>query len=177
MPNDSVTKKVIVVDASIARASGREEAVHPTATNCHRFLSTMLRLMFRVVTSPDMEQERLRRSSRFFSRWFTEMTRRNLVLDVGNVADAQLREKILQATKQPGTRIAIQKDFLLLEAALATDQTVASLDEKIRKHFRQAAVYVEEIETLVWINLDKDAEDCIAWLENGAPNEKERQLG
>jgi hypothetical protein len=70
------------------------------------------------------------------------------------------------------------KDIHLLEAALATDRTIVSLDENTaRKYFIQAAQEIEALKTVVWVNPDVDEEQPIAWLLAGAPDEKERMLG
>jgi hypothetical protein len=74
-------------------------------------------------------------------------------------------------------RKAMEKDFLLLTAALATDKTVISLDEKVRKMFDQAAEQVGELTAIVWVNPTQETEQAIDWLENGAKPDKERRLG
>ena len=71
------------------------------------------------------------------------------------------------------------KDLRLIEAALATDKTVISLDDKTaRKFFGKAAVQVDELKDIVWVNPDKiEEEKPIEWLENGAEAERDRLLG
>ena len=72
---------------------------------------------------------------------------------------------------------ALRKDFHLLQAALATDQTVISLDETIRGLFKRASQQVGEILNIIWVNPDRTAEEHpIAWLQNGAPSEPHRRL-
>lgn len=69
------------------------------------------------------------------------------------------------------------KDCHLLEASLAADNIIVSLDDKVRFHFTAAAESVGEIREIVWVNPDKEDEEVAAWLENGAEPEKHRQLG
>ena len=72
---------------------------------------------------------------------------------------------------------ALRKDFHLLQAALATDQTVISLDETIRGLFKRASQQVGEIRNIIWVNPDRTAEEHpIVWLQNGAPPEACRRL-
>ena len=71
----------------------------------------------------------------------------------------------------------MQKDFHLLEAALATDQTIISLDETIRQLFARASQRVGEIRDIVWVNPDRtEEEEPLVWLQNGAPPEDHRKL-
>ena len=71
----------------------------------------------------------------------------------------------------------MQKDFHLLQAALATDRTVISLDETVRRLFVHASQQVGEIRDIIWVNPDRTAEEQpIEWLQNGAPPEPHRQL-
>ena len=73
---------------------------------------------------------------------------------------------------------AALKDFLLIKAALGTDKIIVSLDEKARKPFKIAAIQVNELKDIVWINPDKiEEEKPIEWLENGAEAESDRLLG
>ena len=69
-----------------------------------------------------------------------------------------------------------EKDFHLLQAALATDQTVISLDETIRQLFARASQQVGEIRHIIWVNPDRTEEHSITWLQNGAPSETHRRL-
>ena len=70
-------------------------------------------------------------------------------------------------------------DLHLIEAALATDRTVASVDKKVRAFFsgEASACQVEELRTIVWVNPELEEETPILWLERGAPAEPERMLG
>ena len=53
----------------------------------------------------------------------------------------------------------MRKDFHLLEAAWATDQTIISLDETIRQLFARAAQRVGEIRDIVWVNPERTEEE------------------
>jgi hypothetical protein len=70
------------------------------------------------------------------------------------------------------------KDILLLEAAIATDQRIVSLDENTaRKYFTDAAKEIVKLRQLVWVNPSKEKENPIEWLQNGASTDPERMLG
>ena len=88
----------------------------------------------------------------------------------------ELRDKVTGTTTDEDEIENIEKDFHLLQAALATDQTVISLDETIRHLFVRASEQVGEIRNIIWVNPDKAEEQPIAWLQNGAPPEPRRCL-
>ncbi|MGL4944543.1 MAG: hypothetical protein ACRC46_15285 [Thermoguttaceae bacterium] len=105
------------------------------------------------------------------------MRGRKRVCNVENAKNGKLRQRVLDTTKSEDVHALMQKDCHLIEAALATDKTVASLDEKVRNHFRNPAIVVDEIKAVVWVNPDKQDENVQAWLTAGAPADKKRQLG
>lgn len=67
------------------------------------------------------------------------------------------------------------KDILLIEAALATDQTIISLDETVRQLFANLAPEIRDLRTIVWAN--PELEDLRTWLAEGASPERARMLG
>lgn len=71
----------------------------------------------------------------------------------------------------------MRKDFRLIEAALAADKTIASLDEAVRLLFDSAAISVTELKGIAWLNPDIMEEECTAWLQSGAKHERKRLLG
>jgi hypothetical protein len=71
----------------------------------------------------------------------------------------------------------MQKDFHLLEAASATDQTIISLDETVRGLFARATQRVGENRDIVWVNPERvEEEEPLVWLQNGAPPDDHRKL-
>ncbi|MDE0326359.1 MAG: hypothetical protein OXN27_20745 [Candidatus Poribacteria bacterium] len=91
--------------------------------------------------------------------------------------DTALSDKIDATTTRERDIAALRKDFHLLQAALATDQTIISLDETIRQLFKKASQQVGEIRDIIWVNPDRTTEEQpITWLQNGAPPEPHRQL-
>ena len=93
------------------------------------------------------------------------------------IEDNALRERVLRTANNANERQALFDDLLLVEAALATDRTVASLDEQVRALFRRATDRVGELRRIVWVNPELEEDDPIPWLGNGAPAEPERMLG
>ena len=104
-------------------------------------------------------------------------TKNVIFLRTDAIIQTELRDKIDAIIPTVGVRREMLKDVHLLEAALATDQTVTSLNEIDREHFQSACDSIDEIRHIVWVNPDKDEEGCLAWVEAGAPPDDHRKLG
>ncbi len=91
--------------------------------------------------------------------------------------DATLREQLDDVAHSDNARDAMYKDACLIEAALATDRIVASLDEQVRELFRRATDRVGELRAIVWVNPEREEDDPILWLERGAPADSNLMLG
>jgi len=71
----------------------------------------------------------------------------------------------------------IEKDRLLIEAALVTEKRVASLDDQVRGHIQAHRDKLPEVCSICWVNPNAPDQAAITWLEYGAPAEKSRTLG
>jgi hypothetical protein len=142
----------IVVDASVARAAGTTE--HPVSARSRDFLQTMLRVCHRVVMTPDLNREWRGHRSNFSYTWLGAMRRRGKVVDasvdderqtslVGSVLDCDL------TTKQ---RAAVEKDCLLVSAAWAADDLVASNDDKVRALLSRLTGASPDLARIIWVN-------------------------
>jgi hypothetical protein len=88
--------------------------------------------------------------------------------------DPALRAAIDRSTKAERDRVAMIKDAHLVEAAQVTDRTVVSLDDTVRGLFSAASKSVRFLRPIVWANPGHQAEDCSAWLADGAHPEGHR---
>ena len=105
------------------------------------------------------------------------MDARKKVYRVNAPVYEELRNKIERTATGENEIEVMQKDFHLLEAAWATDQSIISLEEIIRQLFARASERVGEIRDIVWVNPERmEEEEPIEWLKNGAPPEDHRQL-
>ena len=167
----------LVIDASVARSSGGEDAVHPLPKQCRDFLKATLACGHRVVLSPSVNAEWKRHEPGFARKWRAAMVARRKVLMDDVPEDPALRDAIDGSTKVERDRLAMIKDAHLVEAARVTDRTVVSLDDTVRRLFSAASKSVHSLRTVVRANPRHEAEDCSAWLADGAPPEGHRQLG
>ena len=168
----------LVIDASVARAAGGEDAKNEKSKSCRDFLAKVMAISYRIVMTPELTAEWKKHESKFAKIWLSSMMATKKWSYYGKIPQQEeLWQKIVMAIDGEKDRKAMEKDFLLLTAALATDKTVVSLDEKVRKLFDKAAEQVGELTDIVWVNPTKETEQAIDWLEDGAKPDKERRLG
>jgi hypothetical protein len=171
-----IRSRVLVIDASIARAAG-DISMHPTSQSCREFLQAILELCHRMAMTAPIQEEWNKHQSRFARRWRTSMMARKKIEMVEVPSDLSLEKwiKLIVA----GKRIVaiIENDSHLIEAALATDQRVASLDDEVRASLQVHHATLPGVASICWVNPNTPAERVIAWLESGAPADRFRTIG
>ena len=167
----------LVIDASVARASGGEEATYPTSKHCRDLLQAVLTICHHVVLTPDITQEWNTHQSRFARLWRVSMVARKKIYHADIAIDQELHRKIQSSTVSARAQEAMRKDLLLITAALHTDKMVVSLDDTARAYFAAASKAVGEIRNIVWVNPGITDEAALKWLQNGAKPEKALRLG
>ena len=169
--------KRLVIDTDVAQASGDEDATDPRAINCRDFLKEVRSQDHRVVMTREISDEWKRHQSRFALEWRVSIDARRRIDRIDPPEDEELQNKVTNTTNDKNEIEALRKDFHLLQAALATDQTIISLDETVRRLFKRASQQVGEIRNIIWVNPNRTTEEQpITWLQNGAPPEPHRQL-
>lgn len=168
--------KVLVIDTSIARAAGPEESRHPTSKHCRDFLLAVRSICHRVAMTPELRAEWNANQSGFSRAWLVSMYARKKVEVVDAAADESLRSAIVGTARSAKKEAALRKDLLLVEAALASDRRVASLDEVVRALLKTATATCRELKSIVWVNPERSEELAIEWLAEGAPADRSRPL-
>ena len=171
------SSKALVIDTDIARASGGQLAVFPTSKKCRDFLMTVLEVCHQLVGTEAISSEWKRHRSRFVRRWLRQMDGRKKVMRVSPQACPHLRQRIQQSKRSEADKPAMLKDMILIEAALATDLSIISLDDTARDLFASTSENVRELQHVAWVNPANESEKPVAWLEGGAKPENQRMLG
>ena len=171
-------KKLLVIDADVARAAGGEKATAIVSVNCTHFLQTFQNdTTHHIVMTTKLSKEWEKHQSNYTTAWLANMiaTKRFHVI---KLSDNQLLYNKIFVLSNPESEInEMLKDIHLLEIALITDKTIISLDETVRKLFAKASNQVGEIKSIIWVNPVKiESEQAIDWLKAGAPFESHRQL-
>jgi hypothetical protein len=192
--SDRMANKVskrLVIDASVARSAGEKDPNRPESVSvggedakrpelvsvyCRNFLQTVLDICHRVAMTRDIRDEWDKHQSKFAIRWLKTMVAKKKLVCIEVPIDDQLWKKIEDSVDLDKDRYEMVKDLRLLEAAIATDKTIISLDNKVRKLFKRAASEAVELESIVWVNPGIPEEKVISWLENGANTESDRLL-
>lgn len=173
-----VSQRRLVIDPSIARAAGGVDAVFPTSKICRDTLSEVLTIGHQLVMTTDLRDEWRRHQSRFARTWLVSMYARRKVHTADDVSrNESLRLGLIRTAELAVQRAAILKDCHLVEAALATDRAILSLDERMRALLHRAAASVEDLQQVAWVNPTNAAEGCSEWLHAGAEPERWRCLG
>lgn len=165
----------IVVDASVARASGERT---PQARASVAALEALRQGKHIVVTSQTILAEWRKHASRFANTWLAELVSRGRIAHVDeSVPQIDLDALELAAKKHQAGFNLMVKDLLLVEAALATDRRILSLDEHAREAFRRACASIVALQKILWANPAQTTERVELWLRDGARREGERELG
>jgi hypothetical protein len=171
-----VRSRVLVIDASIARAAG-DVSMHPTSRNCREFLQAVLRLCHRMAMTEAIQSEWNRHQGRFARAWRKAMMARRKLENIEVSPHPSLERRIERAVADKYLAAIIEKDRRLIEAALEAEKRVISLDDHVRKHLRDHHAKLPEVRSICWVNPCTPEEQAIAWLESGAPAERPRLLG
>lgn len=167
----------LVIDASVAGRAGGRERLHPAGKRCRDFLEAVRTICHRVVMTPEIREEWAEHQLSFARKWRAQMFARKKVDRVEVKPDESLLRRLQKTEATERHQEEMHKDWPLVEAAMATDGSVISLDEAARSLFARASRAVAELSQIVWVNPDPPEEHPVAWLEAGAEPERERMLG
>lgn len=168
--------RLLVIDASIARAAG-ETSQHPTSQHCRAVLQCVLKVCHKVVMTEAITEEWNQHQSVFARRWRGSMMARKKVVMLQADRLRGLEERLTKATPDPSIQAIVIKDRLLVEAALCADERILSNDDRVRRQLREHISSLRELANIHWVNPCADDESAVSWLEQGAPDDRARQLG
>lgn len=175
-------RKRLVVDASVGKAAGDENAEAESSKCCRDFLMAMYEICHKAVDTPEIRDEWKRHDSRYFRRWRTQMEMKDKMWrpdeDSLSEASRDLRDLVVEVIPATDARMRreLAKDCHLLAAALEADQIVISLDENAHVGFRRISPRRTSVARINWVNPEEDCEDVLRWLRAGATREKRRQI-
>lgn len=168
--------RCLVIDASIAHAAGDSESLAPTGRRCSDFLIDVRGICHRMAWSEAIKAEWDRHRSIFAGQWLVSMMNLKKLRPVKDESSEALREAIAEHSRDENIADIMLKDAHLIEAALATDLSIAALDDTARGHFSRLAASYEALRQIIWVNPSIEEEQVIEWLNTGAPAERSRWL-
>lgn len=179
MPGSSRRVKVskrLVVDASILRAAGGEQATFPLSKTCRDVLLAILEVCHHAVLNRMIGEKWRKHCSRFARTWRVSMEARKKIHRLDETAETGLRSLLTQAIQNPRQRDAALKDAHLVEAAIDADHIVLSLDDTVRGILSSVTSHIGILRNVMWANPGNPAEGAKEWLEAGAGQEACRLL-
>ena len=81
---------------------------------------------------------------------------------------SDLRNRISEGFSSDKDKFTMIKDFLLIEAAIATDERIVSLDDRVKTLFSKESPRIPELRSIVWINPVTNSAGATALLEGNA---------
>lgn len=167
--------RILVIDASIARASGGKGAVHPKAADTRNFLVTVLQICHKAVMTPAVRDEWDKHQSNFARKWRSSMVAKKKLLLVDVPENDEIRNQVTSANIGQKQKNAMLKDCHLLEAAIANDFRVISLDDTVQELFKNELNF-PEVNNVLWVNPTVEAQQILNWLCHGAKDCSEYKL-
>lgn len=159
----------LVIDADVARASGGDNATHPTAEAARNFLQAVLTICHKTVMTPAIRKEWDEHQSDFARKWRRSMVARKKLIVLNPCEHEGIRQGIEAQNVPDNEKVAMLKDCHLIEAALEAGRSIVSLDNAAGKLFSDAAGNMAELHVVLWVNPVRDREEAINWLRGGAP--------
>lgn len=166
----------LVVDASIARAAGGPDAVHPLSKDCRDCLMSIRDICHRIVFESELAAEWKKHRSAFARTWLTSMEARRKVVRIAIPAEDRMSTRIQGLSAQENAIAAMVNDAHLIDAALATDSIVLALDEIVRGLFTVHSATIAQLRQIMWANPGNSVENCTDWMKAGAPVDNGRKL-
>ncbi|MCC6394460.1 MAG: hypothetical protein IT167_27945 [Bryobacterales bacterium] len=135
--------KRLVIDACVVRAAGDKE--QGISSKCRRFLDETLRICDRMVMTPKLRQEWNKHQSLFATKWRASMIARKKMVPIQDSGDVTLLIEVQDAAESGAGRREMTKDIHLMEAALATDHIVVTIERDSFARFERIKAKVPRL--------------------------------
>lgn len=182
-PRKARISKLLVVDASVMRAAGGENATDPTPAHARDALKAILTICHKVCLSPALSEQWKRHQSKFAKRWLTQMYAVRKVVAHEPPACNEILADIRAFHAITQSEIAaVEKDIHLIAAALVSDRAVLSWDHRVAMAIRKVCVdkttvTSRSVSHVLWIDPIADKDALHAWLSENGPAQPSWQLG
>jgi len=172
-------RKQLVLDASIAAGSNDQmynPAVDVPGNRNRSCLQAVWDEEHVAIFNNELQREWRTHASPFAVAWLRKMTQKSRVV----VEEGHTFYALLKPTRdcQPseGHRAAIEKDFHLIQSALATGQLIVSNEVRFPRYVAVACDSVPELLSLHYGNPALEGEVCRLWIKAGSEKLPERRI-
>jgi hypothetical protein len=130
-----------------------------------------------IILTETLSDEWNRHQSRFTTKWLRGIFAARKVIEQEMPPNEDFRKHVSRMASNTKSAEIMLKDCHLIEAALATEHRVVSIDDEARHHFRQVASRVKPLQGVCWVNPAVADERPLEWLRRNAPLDRHRLLG
>lgn len=109
--------------------------------------------------------------SGFARKWRRSMVAKKKLVVLNPLKRKDIRQYIKGQNVSDNKKNAMLKDCHLIDAALASDYRVISLDDTVKNLFSATTGNIDDLRTILWVNPAHDYVKVIGWLKDSAPIE------
>jgi len=175
--------KRLVIDKDVFCAAGYKEDPENPSYRCRSVLDAIFRICHRIVLTKDIYREYLKdirdHPATYGFEWLSNMRSKDKIYPVEQetISLLSLREEVLNLELSSTDEEEILDDIHLLEAALVTDKRIVSMDGVLRTCLLKTIKDIKAIGSIAWVDPHNEFDDCIDWLEAGAPLNRKMKIG
>ena len=156
----------VVIDASVARSTGADQATDYRSASCRMVLSVIRKQkQYYVLMTDAIIEEWLKHESSSAKSWLTYMSSKDRVIVISKSVNERFRNRVKHHAPPNKLHIML-KDCHLLEACFIGNNIVISLDEEVRGLYASICDKIPQLKQVLWANPNQ--EPIIPWLQTGA---------
>jgi hypothetical protein len=119
-------------------------------------LEAIKRICHHVVSTPEIREEWREHQSRYFSDWIVSMYSRKKVTPLGSIQSDELRRAIDRSSMSPNDQGIVEKDALIINAALASDMIIVTQDGELKRAMARYPRLESISGRITWVNPESD---------------------
>jgi len=166
--------KRLVIDANIAHSAGFSDV--QDSRYCRLSLDAVLDGDYVAVFNEALRREWKDHLSRYSWTWQRSMVAQRRVEYAEGKEFAIYLDRACSSLEHERWKDDLRKDFHLIQSALASGQTILSLEKNFPKFVAIASLKVREFSTLYYANPASEGEGCVDWIKAGAEKIPNRRI-
>jgi hypothetical protein len=175
----SRNRKKLVIDANLAFGSS-DPMYNPMSDVAgdmnRRCLEAVWEEGHVAVFNEQLRREWRDHAGRSARRWLQTMELKNRVVDEEGKEFLALLTPACGCQSTNRHKADLEKDFHLVRSALATEQTIISLETKFPTFIAKACSAVQELTSLYYANPAVEGDACRRWIKAGAEKDADRRI-
>lgn len=128
------------------------------------------------VFNRQLQREWRTHASPYAKLWLQNMIRKSRTLIAEGDVFSRLKEPACRCQTPDAQRAALEKDFHLVQSALATGQVILSNETRFPRYVANACPAVPELLGLHFGGPSVEGEPCRLWIKAGAEKERTRRI-